>query len=100
MLAPNTSWFSDRITYVINGEEYYRVATNEFVSAKDAYVYEPTNMVVTTHKDTNATALYSAKGEYIGSRSLAADSSWLVDSITYINGVKYYRVATNEFVKS
>ncbi len=100
VLQPNSSWFSDRTTYVINGDKYYRVATNEFVSAKDAYVYQPTNMVVKTHTDSPAKSLYTAKGELITNRSLIADSNWLVDSIIYIEGIKYYRVATNEFVKA
>ncbi|WP_368791305.1 SLAP domain-containing protein [Companilactobacillus farciminis] len=100
ILQPNTSWFSDRTTYVINGDKYYRVATNEFVSAKDAYIYQPTNMVVKTHTDSSSKNLYTAKGELITNRSLVADSNWLVDSIVYIEGIKYYRVATNEFVKA
>ena len=100
ILQPNTSWFSDRTTYVINGDKYYRVATNEFVSAKDAYIYQPTNMVVKTHTDSPSKNLYTAKGELITNRSLVADSNWLVDSIVYIEGIKYYRVATNEFVKA
>ena len=100
VLQPNTSWFSDRTTYVINGDKYYRVAANEFVSAKDAYIYQPTNMVVKTHTDSPSKNLYTAKGELITNRSLVADSNWLVDSIVYIEGIKYYRVATNEFVKA
>lgn len=100
ILKPNTSWFSDRTTYVINGDKYYRVATNEFVSAKDAYIYQPTNMVVKTHTDSSSKNLYTAKGELITNRSLVADSNWLVDSIVYIEGIKYYRVATNEFIKA
>src|SRR5699024_11521248 len=100
ILQPNTSWFSDRTTYVINGDKYYRVATNEFVSAKDVYIYQPTNMVVKTHTDSPSKNLYTAKGELITNRSLVADSNWLVDSIVYIEGIKYYRVATNEFVKA
>ena len=100
VLQPNSSWYSDRTTEVINGEKYYRVATNEFVSAKDAYIYQPTNMVVTTHKDSPSKDLYTAKGELITNRSLISDSNWVVDSIVYIKGIKYYRVATNEFVKA
>jgi len=36
-LAANTSWKTDRIAY-INDQRYYRVATNEFVSASDSYL--------------------------------------------------------------
>ncbi|WP_201782117.1 SLAP domain-containing protein, partial [Companilactobacillus nantensis] len=98
-LAPSSSWITDRETYVINNTKYYRVATNEFVNADDVYVYSPVNMVVTTHAD-KYTTLYTAKGAEVTNRTLSNDSSWKVDSITYINGDKYYRVATNEFVKA
>lgn len=98
-LAPSSSWITDRETYVINNTKYYRVATNKFVSADDVYVYSPVNMVVTTHANTYTT-VYTAKGAAVTNRSLMNDSSWKVDSITYINGDKYYRVATNEFVKA
>ncbi|WP_125567390.1 SLAP domain-containing protein [Companilactobacillus insicii] len=98
-LAPSSGWITDRETYVINGTKYYRVATNKFVSADDVYVYSPVNMTVTTHAD-KYTNLYNAKGELVTNRSLLNNSSWKVDSVTYINGDKYYRVATNEFVKA
>ncbi len=98
-LAPSSSWITDRETYVINNTKYYRVATNEFVNANDVYVYSPVNMVVTTRSDAY-TNIYTAKGELVTNRSLINNSSWKADSITYINGDKYYRVATNEFVKA
>ncbi len=98
-LAPSSSWITDRETYVINNTKYYRVATNEFVNADDVYVYSPVSMVVTTHAN-QYTTVYNAKGAAVTDRSLNSDSSWKVDSITYINGDKYYRVATNEFVKA
>lgn len=98
-LAPSSSWITDRETYVINNTKYYRVATNEFVNADDVYVYSPVNMVVTTHAD-KYTTLYTAKGAEVTNRTLSDNTSWKVDSITYINGDKYYRVATNEFVKA
>ena len=98
-LAPDSSWITDRETYVINNTKYYRVATNEFVNADDVYVYSPVNMVVTTHAD-KYTPLYTAKGAEVTNRTLSNNTSWKVDSVTYINGDKYYRVATNEFVKA
>ena len=99
-LAPDSSWLSDRETYAINDSKYYRVATDKFVDSADVYVYEPVQMVVTTHATTRYTKLYTAKGVLITNRSLSENTSWSVDSITYINGEKYYRVATNEFVKA
>uniref|UniRef100_UPI00177D13E5 SLAP domain-containing protein n=1 Tax=Companilactobacillus hulinensis TaxID=2486007 RepID=UPI00177D13E5 len=98
-LAPSSSWITDRETYVINGTKYFRIATNEFVSADDVYVYSPVNMTVTTHSN-SYTPVYTAKGELVSNRTLNSNTDWSVDSVTYINGDKYYRIATNEFVKA
>ncbi len=99
ILAPSSSWITDRKTYVINNSKYYRVATNEFVSANDVYVYSPVSLIVTVNSNTYAN-IYNAKGQLVNNRALRNDTSWKTDSITYINGDKYYRVATDEFVKS
>ena len=99
-IQPNSSWYSDQIAYFIDGEKYYRIADNEFVKASDAYVYQPTKLTVRVKNNTPIQNLYTAKGELITNRSLVADSDWFVDSIVYIEGIKYYRVATNEFVKA
>jgi len=96
-LSVNSAWITDRETE-INGQQYYRVATNEFVNAHDVYIYSPVDLIVTTHKV--QTKIYTAKGDLVTDRSLANNTSWKVDSITYINNEKYYRVATNEFIKS
>ncbi|WP_338217190.1 SLAP domain-containing protein [Companilactobacillus muriivasis] len=96
-LSVNSAWITDRETE-INGQQYYRVATNEFVNANDVYIYSPVNLIVTTHKV--QTKIYTAKGDLVTDRSLANNTSWKVDSITYINNEKYYRVATNEFIKA
>ncbi|KRN98317.1 SLAP domain-containing protein [Companilactobacillus kimchiensis] len=99
LIAADSSWLTDR-TIDLDDTGYYRVSTNEFVKAADAYVYEPINNVVRTHSNTPRISLYTAKGELLNDRSLAANTDWLADSITYINGVEYYRVSTNEFVKA
>ena len=96
-LSINSAWITDRETE-INNTRYYRVATNEFVNANDVYIYSPADLIVTTHKI--QTKLYTAKGNLVTERSLANNTSWKIDSITYINNEKYYRVATNEFIKA
>jgi len=55
------------------------------------------NTAVTT--SSNAT-LYDNKGKTIKTRSLGAKTSWLVDQKMVADGVTYYRVATNEWVKA
>ncbi|WP_201780908.1 beta strand repeat-containing protein, partial [Companilactobacillus bobalius] len=98
-LAPSSSWITDRKAYFINGEKYYRVATNEFVKATDVYVYSPVKMTVAAHSDSSK-KVYDAKGQLVENYVLNANSNWKADSIAYINGDKYYRVATNKFVKA
>ena len=98
-LARSSSWMSDRTAYIIDGQKYYRVATNEFVSAEDAYVYTPVKLNVRTTGGSYKN-LYTAKGVQIQGRYINAHVALKVDSITYINGDKYYRVATNEFIKA
>jgi len=97
-VSPNSSWFSNQIIES-NDVPYYRVANDEFVRTDDAYIYQPINQVITT-RNIGQAQLYTAKGELIQNRALSANTKWLTDSIIYINNVKYYRVATNEFVKA
>ncbi|GEO78833.1 BspA family leucine-rich repeat surface protein [Companilactobacillus mindensis] len=94
-LAKGTDWFSDEITSV-DGEEYYRVATNEWIKANDVYVYIPSNRVVTIKNDRTA-RLKDAQDDLIGNRALGSNSSWKSDRVTKFNNKTYYRVATNEF---
>ena len=44
--------------------------------------------------------LYNAEGKAISGRRLAGDSNWAADKTMVRDGVKYYRVATNEWVKA
>jgi hypothetical protein len=37
-LAANTSWKTDR-TIQLNGQTFYRLATNEFISSKDVSIH-------------------------------------------------------------
>ena len=67
----------------------------------------PTNKVTTKDfKGTVATTpgqyvtLYNAEGKAISGRRLAGDSNWAADKTMVRDGVKYYRVATNEWVKA
>ncbi|APX71919.1 SLAP domain-containing protein [Companilactobacillus allii] len=61
--------------------------------------------VVTSYKGVATTgsvntSLYDQKGNLIRSRALGANTPWSVDKKLVLDGVTYYRVATNEFVKA
>lgn len=97
-LQKNSGWFSDEMLS-INGEHYYRVSTNEWVKSENVYVYQSHSVNIKTNKG-NFKKLFKAEGFLITNRALAPQSQWYSDLIVNIKGQKYYRVGTNEFVKT
>lgn len=97
-LGVNSGWKSDQMM-VLNGETYYRVATNEYVKVSDIVEYQ---MNVSTVKTSSGSAkyLYDVNGKKSSDRALAANTAWFTDKAAVINGEKMYRVATNEWVKA
>ncbi|WP_125768392.1 SLAP domain-containing protein [Companilactobacillus furfuricola] len=94
-LEANTDWLVDqKMTH--NGETYYRVATDCWVKASDVLEYERAEQVVNTGDKMRL--LYDSKGKHSSHRSLAENSEWFVDKSTTIDGKKYYRVSTNEWI--
>lgn len=94
-LSPNSDWATDQ-TKTINGEEYYRVSTSEWVKASTVYEYSPVGSTITTNAGSNK-SLYSIKGNK-SSRALAPNTPWYTDKSTTINGTQMYRVSTDEWV--
>lgn len=90
-LAAGSDWVSDRYAY-FNDQKYYRVATNEWISASDAFEYQPIDQVVQT---TSNAQLFDDKGNVV--RTISS-LSLKADKIATINGTKMYRVATNEWL--
>lgn len=95
ILPVGSSWKTDGCA-MINGVKMYRVATDEWISANDSKTYEP---VATVYKTVGSTPLYDETGKVLA-RKLPAGTSWEVDQAIMINGQKYCRVATNEYVKA
>lgn len=117
-LGANTAWRLDK-KLVLDGVTYYRVATNEFVKAADVTVtgsdantgsdnngsgvttpsdaVKTDKAVVTTISD-GPTFLYKGNGEKISNRALMPHSAWQTSKMGTINGVKMYKVATDEWV--
>jgi len=58
------------------------------------------NRLVETYPDRNDVTLYKKDGDKITSRALAKGTGWRSDREMTRAGVKYYRVATNEWVKA
>lgn len=97
-LAPSSDWFTDE-TRTLNGDKYYRVATNQWAKADDVYIYQSHVANVLVKPDSIA-SLVTASGKTVTDRALQANSGWYTDRYIYINNDKYYRVATNEFVSA
>lgn len=95
-LAKGTDWASDKRAEV-NGVEYYRVATNEWLKASDVYVYNPNYRTVTV-RNNKVARLVDADNNLITNRALGGSTKWRTDRVTGFNNKTYYRVATNEFV--
>ncbi|WP_119326154.1 GH25 family lysozyme [Companilactobacillus musae] len=111
-LGNNTSWQTDQ-TKEINGETYYRVATNEWVNAKylsnnnssdSSQTDAATNMNVIKVNNNSGSyvqivALQSdGTMKNVTNRALGNNTSWQTDQTKDIDGITYYRVATNEWV--
>jgi len=99
-LAASSAWHSDQIWTKMakSGQVFYRVASNEWVKAEDVYVYENTDIIVHTKTTGKYVTLVDERGETVKNRALAIDTKWQSDRIIELNGQKYYRVATHEFV--
>ncbi|MFC6177431.1 BspA family leucine-rich repeat surface protein [Companilactobacillus huachuanensis] len=97
-VAPSSDWYTDK-SMTLKNEKYYRVATNQWAKASDVYLYYANNVNVLVHQATIA-GLKTSQGQNVTDRALQANSGWYSDRYTYLNDVKYYRVATNEFVSS
>ncbi|WP_338215225.1 SLAP domain-containing protein [Companilactobacillus muriivasis] len=93
-LGKNSTWKADKLM-TLNGVQYLRVATNEWVKLSDGLEIESLNSAVTTK---NQARLYSADGKLVSDRALAPNTAWRTDRKATINGKTMYRVATNEWV--
>ncbi|MFC6322603.1 SLAP domain-containing protein [Companilactobacillus baiquanensis] len=94
-LSINSSWKSD-VEYYSNGVLYYRVSSDEYVKASDVYVYTDNLANIKVNADQKGDLV-----DYLGAeldRKLGSGSEWKTDKIALINGKKYYRVSTDEFI--
>lgn len=118
-LSGGSSWkVSNKMTY--DGKEYYQVSTNEWIPADNvtvtsgssnnnnngsssidangSIVSSDVSTITINGNNATGTALYKADGSLISNRGLGSGSNWKTDKMATINGVKMYRVATDEWV--
>ncbi|MFD1417396.1 leucine-rich repeat domain-containing protein [Companilactobacillus keshanensis] len=81
---------------VVDGVAYYQVGDDEWVKESDVSEYFEYSGIIQTNSDSIKT-LSNLSGNS-SNRGLAQTTDWQSDRYTYINGVKQYRVSTNEWV--
>ncbi|WP_334330028.1 leucine-rich repeat domain-containing protein [Companilactobacillus sp. HBUAS59699] len=95
-LKKTTSWLYNG-SAEFDGTKYYRVATDEWVSANDVVLYNKINGVVKANVQAQ---VYKDTGEK-SNRALAKNSEFVTDKVSKsIDGETMYRVATDEWVKA
>lgn len=108
-LTAGSKWkLGKKIT--VDNVEYYAVATDTYVAASDLTDITDTTATTTTDNDANTsvgktmtvkttTTLVDNNAAAINA-TLPAGSSWKVGKTMTVNGISYYQVATNEWVKA
>ncbi|WP_048699115.1 BspA family leucine-rich repeat surface protein [Companilactobacillus heilongjiangensis] len=100
VVEADSGWYTDQVANVGSEKsdiQYYRIATNEWVKASQAYVYKANKIIIRTTPGA-AKQLIHAEGTNVTDRALSSDTEWYSDLTAVLGDSEYYRVATNEFV--
>lgn len=105
-LQNGSNWKTAKAVKGTDGETYLLVGNNEYVNAKDMDLKDETSSQklsgVVRVGDMQYAQLYTNPldgAKLITDRSLSGNSNWQTDIKVIVDGVTYYRVATNEWVK-
>ncbi|WP_025023993.1 SLAP domain-containing protein [Companilactobacillus nodensis] len=83
---------------IIDGTTYYEISNSEWIKADDVREYTKESGVLQTKSDSDKLIL-NLNGVRLN-RALKHTTDWLYDGYAEFNGTKYYRVATDEWVKA
>lgn len=97
LVDPGTAFLSNE-EIVIDGIKYYQIGVNKYIKVDQAYSFVPTQQQIQITGKTTA-PLYTATGSLIDLRHVVGGSIWKIDQIIILNGIKYYRIGNNAFVK-
>lgn len=81
-----------------NSHHHSSSNNNQDVKPVDKKTIISHNTTVLTNPNVDV-SLYDNEGKIITDRALSKDSMWIADEMMTLNGVKYLRVATDEWVK-
>lgn len=103
-LAANSAWYTDTYHTLDSGNSYYRVATNEYASAKDgtykSYVQPYSGNATVVYQ--SGSSIHSFKG--YGNRAvyegndLSTGTSWKVNNHANIGGKEWYQIGSDTWV--
>ncbi|WP_125713658.1 hypothetical protein [Companilactobacillus kedongensis] len=96
---PTQTYINSQMAFYIRKVVVDKAASNNNNSGSNNDV-QSISGIATTHADKNYYALYNDKNQKVDNRALLADSSWKVDGVRTISGVKQYRVSTSEWVNA
>lgn len=96
-LAPSSDWYTDQ-KKTVDGNTFYRVSTNTWVKANDAYIYYANKANVRTYSDSYK-SLTTADSKPVN-RGIQSGTDWYSNRYAYFNNEKHYQIATNEWVHS
>lgn len=109
-LAYGSEWKIFEVASWGNNQIYYRVDPNDWISAKDATLISTTPIAASNSVQKSDRSVVTTKnqmayltrkdGSAVMNRALGANTPWFTDKMALINGVKMYRVATDEWVKA
>ena len=113
-LVSNSSWVTDQYRTNREGVKQYRVATNEWIDSNDVYfiqnahnnnddewTYYKNSGIVTTKTTQQYYDMNHKDDSMVSNRALGKDTAWITDQYRVNReGVKQYRVATNEWIDS
>lgn len=93
----NSDWYLGK-TIDINGTNYYQVATNEYLSSNDSYLYRNRSEVIRVSTSGNV-PVYNHNFVESSKLALAPGTYWYSDRIiTTPDGMPFVRVAPDEYV--
>ena len=93
----NSKWYLGR-SIDLKGTDYYQIATNEYLSSSDSYLYRNSREVIKVSSDGNI-PVYDHNFVESSKVALAPGTSWYSDQvISTPEGMPFVRVAPNEYV--
>lgn len=96
-VSKNSDWYLGK-TISIKGKDYFQIASNEYLSSDDSYVYRNRPEVIRVDTGENV-PVYNHNFEESDSVALAPGTYWYSDRVIFTpDGMPFVRVSTDEYV--